>query len=275
MISAKTSICMIIGDPVEQSLSPQMHNAAYSALGIDNDFVYLGAQVTENQLQAAIAGIRALRIKGITVTVPHKIAVMQFLDTIDPTAKEIGAVNTIVNQENKLIGYNTDWIGIAEPLKKIIDIKGKSVVILGAGGAAHAAVFAVKQLGGQITILNRTIEHAQNLAAKFNCSYDEITNTESIITADVIINTTSVGLNSEDCPIDPTLIQGHQIVFDIVYDPYETLLLKEAKKKGATIIHGTDMLLHQGLAQFELFTGKKAPEEVMREVIMNNITVSV
>ncbi len=265
-ISSKTKICMIIGDPVEHSLSPHMHNSAYKALGIDNEFVFVAARVAPEHLGKAIEGIRAFGIRGVTVTIPHKTQIMKLLDGIDTVAEKIGAVNTIVNNNGKLTGYNTDWIGIATPLK---DHKGKTVAILGAGGAARAAVYAAKQLNMTICIFNRTIEHAKNLAEEFVCEYASIDDSEKIKSRDVIINTTSVGLESNKSPISENAIAAHQIVFDIVYKPYETKLLKIAKEKGATIIHGTEMLLDQGLAQFALYTGKKAPEDIMRKAILS------
>ena len=270
-ITSKTQICMIIGDPVAHSISPQMHNACYGALGIDNQFVFTAARVNSEHLEQTINGIRALGIHGITVTIPHKTAVINYLDMIDPIAEKIGAVNTILNKGDILVGYNTDWIGIVEPLKKIINLKEKHVAILGAGGAARAAVFGVKERGARVTIFNRTQQHAHTLAKEFNCNYAAISEIEQIKNCDVIINTTSVGLESNESPLSEDAIKKEHVVFDVIYKPFETTLLKQAKEKHATIIHGTEMLLHQGLAQFEIYTGKKAPEKIMRKAILDNL----
>ncbi|MDE2590954.1 MAG: shikimate dehydrogenase [Patescibacteria group bacterium] len=262
---------MIIGDPVEHSISPQMHNACYKALGIDKEFIFLAAHVSPQNLEHAIQGIRALGIHAVTITIPHKTAVIGLLDAIDPIAEKIGAVNTIVNKNGKLTGFNTDWIGIDKSLKKIINLKNKKAAILGAGGAARAAICTAKKVGAQVYIFNRTAENAKMLAEEFQTEYDSIDKIESILTCDVIINTTSVGLNSDETPIPSDAIRKEQIVFDIIYTPFETQLLKLAKGKGACVIHGTDMLLYQAIAQFNIYTGRSAPEEVMRKAIIENL----
>ncbi len=273
MTTAKTKINIIIGDPVEHSLSPQMHNSAYKQLGIDNKFVYLAAHVKPEDLQAAILGARAMQINGITVTIPHKTNVMYFLDEIEETAAKIGAVNTIVNRNGALIGINTDWIGVAEPLKQVTDLNKKNVAIIGAGGFSHAAVFAMVTNNALVTIYNRTIENARELAKKFNCKFAGLDKMEEIKKADIIINATSVGMQTNKSIIAKELLHKNQIIFDAVYVPFETQLIKNAKEVGATVIHGTELLLFQGVAQFELFTNKKAPIDGMRNAIMENIKI--
>ncbi len=267
-ITARTKICMIIGDPVEHSLSPQMHNAGYEALQIDDQFVYLASRVNVNDIADFIKGIRAMHIRGISCTIPHKIAVIPYLDKIDAVAKKIGAVNTIVNDEGKLIGYNTDWLGILVPLEKHITLQNKTVALIGAGGAARAAAFAVTKKGAKLAIYNRTIKKAKELAKEFNgeaYSLDEIQNVKS---ADIIINTTSIGLKQKNkTPIPKKYISNKQIIFDAVYDSEESRLIKEAKKQDAQTISGIEMLLHQGFAQFRLFTGYEAPIDIMRKAI--------
>lgn len=270
-ITAKTNICMIIGDPVEHSLSPQMHNAGYDALGIDSEFVYTAARVSSENLQKAIEGIRAMNIHGVTCTIPHKIAVMEYLDSIDEHAQKIGAVNTILNDHGKLRGYNTDYIGVIKPLENITEIKNKHVAILGAGGFSHAAIYAMLLKEAHVTVFNRTLEKAKELAERFGCQYASLNDIQKIENMDIIINGTSVGMETNQSPLDKNVIHKEHIVFDAVYAPYETQLLKDAQEKGTKTIHGTEILLHQGFAQFELFTGHKAPEEVMRKVVMENI----
>src|SRR5579859_7110004 len=152
MITARTNICIIIGDPVEHSLTPQMHNRAYKALGIDGEFVFIAAKVKSSDISLVITSLKSMQVRGITCTIPHKTAVMEYLDDIDDVAKKIGAVNTIVNNKGVLQGYNTDWLGIMKPLQGVTDLQQKRVAILGAGGAARAAVFACMFQGAQVTV---------------------------------------------------------------------------------------------------------------------------
>lgn len=271
-ISARTKICMIIGDPVAHSLSPAMHNAGYEALGIDNQFVFLGTKVAADDIGIAIQAMRKMGIHGLACTIPHKVSVMKFLDEIDETAVKIGAVNTVLNQNGKLIGFNTDWLGLVTPLEKIVDLKNKKAAVIGAGGASRGVVFGLLKRGVKVKVFNRTKEKAVNLAKEFVCLSGDLSRQEEIKVFDMIVNTTSVGMRplENETPISVENITDKQIVFDIVYAPFETKLLKEAKKKGAKIIHGVEMLLHQGTAQFEIFTGRKAPENIMRKILLIN-----
>lgn len=269
-ISAKTKICLIIGDPVAHSLSPAMHNAGYEALGIDNQFVFLGAKVKIEDVGILAEVMRKMGIHGLTCTIPHKVKIMKFLDEIDETAKKIGAVNTVLNKNGKLIGFNTDWLGAVIPLEKITKLSGKKVLVLGAGGAARAVIFGLLKRKAKVIIFNRTKQKAIDLAKEFGCQVTNLENESEIKIFDIIINTTSVGMKplDQETPIPTKFITSKHIIFDIVYVPHETKLLKDAKKRGAKIIHGSEMLLHQGTAQFEIYTGCKAPEEVMRRVII-------
>jgi shikimate dehydrogenase len=267
-ITAKTKICMVIGDPIEHSLSPQMHNAGYEALHIDNQFVYVACHVDVKHIENFITGVRAMRIRGISCTIPHKIAIMPYLDEIDETAKKIGAVNTIVNEDGKLIGYNTDWLGILTPLEKITKLKDKTIALIGAGGAARAIAYAVTKQNAKLTIYNRTFEKAKKLADEFESTALSLNQIENIKYANIIINATSVGLKNKNETIVPKqYITKNQIIFDAVYG-HETKILKDAKEKGAKTISGIDMLLYQGLAQFKLFTGLDAPVEAMKKVLL-------
>lgn len=250
-IDTKTKICCIIGNPVEHSLSPVIHNAAYKTLGLN--FCYQAFCVDD--VKNAISGIRALGIRGASVTVPHKINVMQYLDEIDETAKSIGAVNTIVNNNGKLKGYNTDYIGAMQALEEKTKLKDKNVVILGAGGAAHAIAFGLQQKQAQITILNR--------------NYDKT----KLLTADILINATPIGMspNINESLVPKKYLHKNLVVFDIVYSPKETKLLQDAKLMGCTIIYGYKMLLYQAVSQFQLFTGKKAPVNIMEKVLVKHL----
>lgn len=263
-ISSKTKICMVIGDPVDHSLSPLIHNAGYQALGIDDQFVYVASRVKIEHLSNFIKGIRTMQIRGISVTNPHKIATLSLLDEVDSTAQKIGAVNTIINEDGKLKGYNTDWLGITAPLEKKTSLKNKTVAVLGAGGAARAAIFGLLQKGSQVIIFNRTQENAESLAREFGCDFLSFNDLKKIKTMDIIFNTIPSDLNKE-------FISDNQIVFDAIYSPLETKLLKDAATKGATVIHGTEMLLQQAVAQFKLYTGLNAPENIMRDTLLKII----
>lgn len=272
-ISGRTKLCVIIGDPVEHSLSPAMHNAAYEALDIDGEFVFVASHVKIEDIKEVVRAVRVMNIRGLTCTIPHKLEVMQYLDEIDPIAEKIGAVNTVVNEKGVLKGYNTDWLGTVTPLEnKIGSLNGKSVALVGAGGAARAMAYGVLEKGATLSIFNRTKEKAQALADELGTdisvfSYDEMQN--EIPRHDIILNATSLGMGGQinETPVPKEYIQKDQVVFDAVYAPRETRLLKEAEEKGAITIRGIEMLLHQGTAQFELYTGRKAPVDVMRKVL--------
>jgi|SRR5665213_1642678 len=269
-INAKTKLCVVIGDPVEDSLSPQIHNAGYESLGIDDQFVYAACQISAPDLADFVAGARAMGIRGICCKMPHKLEIMRYLDEIDPVAEAVGAVNTVVNDNGHLKGYNTDWIGITEPLEAITSLQGKKVALLGAGGAARAAAYGVTKRGAELTIYNRTLEKAELLAAQVGGTARSIDDAESIKSMDIIINTTSVGvpLSHNETPLPKEFITEKHIVFDAVYASGYTRLLNEAQEQGAQIIPGTEMLLHQGMEQFRLFTGQNAPENAMRKAFM-------
>jgi shikimate dehydrogenase len=269
--NTKTQICGIIGNPVEHSMSPAIHNAAFEELQLN--YVYLAFGVTD--VAGAMRGMRALNIRGFSVTIPHKITVMHYLDEIDPVAARIGAVNTVVNENGSLKGYNTDWLGFVRSLEKHTILQNKKVVLLGAGGAARGIAFGLKQRGAQLTILNRAveIEMAQSLADDVDCAWGDLDQLDAIKQADIVVNATSVGMNPlEDATvIDPEHLQSNQIVYDIVYNPLETRFLKAARNKGCRIVPGYEMLLLQGVAQFELWTGKTAPVELMRQVLLKKL----
>lgn len=271
-------ICFSIGYPIKSSRSPLMHNAGYKKLGIDDEFLFLSAEVKPKDLQMAIDGVRALGIRGVSVTMPHKQEVMKYLDQIDKEAKKIGAVNTIVNNDGKLTGYNTDWIGALTALEKKTNLTGKKVAVIGAGGAARAIVYGLVKRGAKVKIFNRSLEKAKKLAQEFGCEYGDPGSLEEASKINIIINATSVGMNEDKSPIDKflnknkaSLLLRNQIVFDVVYSPKETRLIKDAKQKGAKIIYGYEMLLYQGVAQFELYTGMKAPVEVMRKTLERSL----
>lgn len=274
-ISAKTKICMVIGDPIEHSLSPQIHNAGYEKIGIDSDYVYIAAKVKIQDIADFIKGVKAMQIRGVSCTIPHKIEIIKYLDEVDKVAKKIGAVNTIVNDHGVLKGYNTDWLGAVLPIEKITSLKNKKVALIGAGGVARAIAYGLTQKGAKLTIYNRTLEKACELAKEFYGEAHSLNDIGSIKNMDIIFNATSVGLHPKENEtlIPKKLITNHHIVFDAIYIPYETRLLKEAKEQGATIIHGVEMFLQQAVAQFKLYTGYDAPEEIMRSVLLYHLNI--
>lgn len=271
-ISGKTKICMVIGDPIQHSLSPKMHNAAFEVLGIDKDFVFIASQVKSKDLSDFVKGVRAMGIRGVACTIPHKTEIIKFLDKVDKVAQKIGAVNTVVNNDGILTGYNTDWLGAILPLEKITTLDDKIVALIGAGGVARAVAYAVTTSGAKLTIYNRSFKEAKKLAEEFDGEACSLNNLENIKDADIIFNTTPVGMypHMNETPIQAELIRKNQIVVDAIYTPFETKLLSDAKKRGAQIILGVEMFVIQGAAQFELFTKFKAPVEVMRKVLEND-----
>ena len=282
VISGGTRCCGIIGDPIEHTMSPAMHNAAFRASGLD--YVYIPFWVQGSELGKAIEGMRALNIRGLNVTIPHKVAVMSFLDKLDGLARKIGAVNTIVNDNGFLTGYNTDATGFLQTLRESgIEPEGKRVVILGAGGAALAISFVLAEKGANLVILNRTMDKARQCAAMISkSSQTEVTPlpldgdslAAALEEADILVNTTSVGMSpdADETLVSARLIKPGLVVVDIVYSPIKTRLLREAEEAGARTISGLDMLLWQGALAFELWVGLKAPVELMRAEIIKGLT---
>ena len=265
---AETRLYGIVGDPVEHSLSPAMHNAAFRALGINA--VYLAFCVTS--AESAVRAIRDLNIQGVSVTIPHKESMIQFLDQADEFVSAIGAVNTIKNRDGRLCGTNTDWIGAVKALQEKAAIEGKRAVVLGAGGSARAVVYGLRRHGAEVHVANRTVEKAERLASEFGCTFSGLDRLHEI-TGDILVNTTSVGMagpsgaGKGQMPIAPETAGQFSVVMDIVYSPLKTRLLEEAEARGAEVIDGLRMLLHQALAQFEFWTGKSAPKQVMEEAL--------
>ena len=276
VISGKTRICGVIGDPIEHTMSPVMHNAAFRELGLD--YLYVAFRVRKEELGKAVAGMRALNIRGLNVTIPHKVAIIPFLDKLDPLAEKIGAVNTIVNGDGVLKGYNTDATGFLRALgDKGIEPEGKSVVILGAGGASRAISFILAQSGANLVILNRLeeLDWAEELARQISNVFkkkvkalklDENNLRVALDKADVLVNATSVGMspNIDETPALAKLLRPGLVVFDAVYNPIKTRLRREAEAAGAETIGGLDMLGWQGALAFEKWIGQKAPVDLMK-----------
>jgi shikimate dehydrogenase len=280
-ISGHTKVCGVIGDPICHTLSPAMHNAAFKEAKLD--YTYVGFRVTENELQDAMRGVRSLGIHGINVTMPHKSSVIKYLDGLDPTAQHIGATNTILNEKGKLKGFNTDGIGAMAALeRKGVNLKGKKLLLLGAGGAARAVAFQAAPEAQELTILNRTVGKARELARILDREFGKSINVGSLSldrvkneleNTDVIVNATSVGMHPrcEEIPISFEWLTKNLCIMDFVYDPLETRLIKAAKAKGAKVINGLEVLVAQGAASFEIWTGVKAPLEVMSAALAKRV----
>jgi len=282
-ISGKTKICGVIGDPIEHTMSPAIHNAAFNKLGLD--YVYLPFQVKKEELGRAIEGMRGLNIKGLSVTIPHKVAVITLLDELDHNAERIGAINTITNDNGVLKGYNTDAGGFRQALlEKGVTPEGKNIVILGAGGVSRTISFTLAEEGARLVILNRLLEldWAKELASRlsliFNREFPALELVEgnlakAIERADILVNATSVGMspNANETLVPARLLKPGLVVFDVVYNPIKTMLLKEAEAAGAEIISGVDMLVWQGALAFKMWTGVEAPLELMREELIKRL----
>lgn len=273
MITGKTKIIGIFGDPIEHTLSPLIHNEAFSYLGLD--YCYVAFNVKKDKLKEAVEAIRALNIKGVNVTVPHKETVIQYLDNISNEAKNIGAVNTILNAGGVLKGFNTDVKGFILSLKdEGISIKNKNFLILGAGGAAKAVVYGILKEGGKVYIYNRTLSKALEIKEKFKkFGFIEIVEMNKSITEgiDIIVNATSLGLKKDDpMPLNPELIKPTHVYCDIVYP--ETPLMRKVEAIGCKVIGGIGMLLWQAAFAFKIWTEVEAPIEIMKKTFNKLLT---
>jgi shikimate dehydrogenase len=258
MIDAQTELYGVIGNPVRHSLSPMIHNGFFKRLGWNA--IYLAFEV--KNLEEALRGIKGLEVRGVSVTIPFKTEVIPFLDKIEGLAKKIGAVNTIVNRGGKLIGYNTDCEGALGALEEKINLRGKKIVLLGAGGAARAIGFGLKGRDYQFIISNRSKKRGEGLSKELGCDYLPMSSLVRMevgeLEADVVINATSLGMVPRDgeTPIPKKLLKEGMMVMDIVYQPLQTRLLREAKEKGCLTVDGLEMFIRQGVAQIEIWTGR-------------------
>lgn len=275
MITSQTGALGLLGHPVGHSKSPEMMNAALKAM--DMPYIYLAYDVSPAELKQAVEGMKALKFRGWNVTIPHKVAITRYLDELDDSAKEIGAVNTVVYHQGKWVGHNTDGAGYLRSLTEemSIDLSEQRIVLLGAGGAARAVGYALATAGvKKITIANRTVEKAEQLAEHLSrwtrTAAVPITDCkEAVEGATLVVNTTSVGMypRTEEIPIPADWLHREQIVSDLVYRPRQTALLTAGKKKGAQIHTGLGMLVHQAAIALELWLGKPAPISLMKQVL--------
>ncbi len=269
-----TKTFAVIGDPIDHSLSPSIHNAAFKDLGLD--CTYIAYKIPRGELAEGIDALKKIKIDGFNVTIPHKVEMVRFLDRLDEDCSVIGATNTVTNDNGKLKGYNTDMDGFLDPIiKRSLTIKDSKVLLIGAGGAARAIIAGfAKEKAESITIANRTKQNANTIvqfAIKIgikatSLTLDEVGETTSKY--DYIVNATSVGLKNESSPISTKSINQDSVVYDIVYMPMNTDLIKQSKKNGATVIYGYEMLLGQAARSFKIWHGVDAPYEAMKRVLV-------
>jgi len=246
-----------------------MHNAAFRAL--NSNYTYVSFQ--PDNLEYAINGMRALGIRGLGVTMPFKVDVINYLDELDESARIIGAVNTIINNDNKLKGYNTDCLGAIKSLEQITNLNNLKIVVLGAGGVGRAIVYALKKYTDHITLYNRQQETGEALASRFGVTYGGAPSSfDRSIDYDVLINATSVGFKSSESIVTAQQMQENKIVLDAVFTPIETTFIKIAKSLGCTVVEGYKMLLHQACCQFELYTEQAAPFDIMEQALLDKIS---
>ena len=279
-ISGKTAVYGIIGDPIDHSLSPLIQNAAFSKMCLDA--IYVPFHVTKPDLKRAVQGLVATGVRGFNVTTPHKVNIIPYLKRLDPNATEIQSVNTVINRNGILEGYNTDGIGALRAVK-VERLQNASVLIFGAGGAARAIANTYAPRAKSLLIINRTFRKAKELERsirKFKRKTEATSLTdrkipEYVRNADIIVNASSMGMSNQTrLPVKADWFQSNQLVFDIVYEPVETELLRLARRAGAATVNGLEMLLNQGCCSFELWTGLKAPIAAMNRVLNRKLAVA-
>jgi shikimate dehydrogenase len=263
-IDQHTALYGVVGYPVAHSLSPTMHNTGFAATGLNA--IYLAFE--NRNIEGCIQAMRVLNIKGMSVTLPHKSSVIPLLDEVDGLAEKIGAVNTVVNDDGYLKGYNTDAMGALCALEEKIEISGKSCLMVGAGGAARAIGFILKEKGVNLKVTNRSAERGESLARSLDCPFMPLDALKEPM-ADLLIQTTSVGMSprKEECLVPEGILRKGMVVMDIIYNPLETALLSLAKARGCVTISGLRMFIHQGAEQFRLWTDLEAPISVMTRAV--------
>ena len=263
----------VIGDPINHSLSPNIHSAAFRELNLDSS--YIGYRIPKGELESGVEGLKKIKITGFNVTIPHKIEMMKYLDKMDESCSIIGAVNTVVNNDGVLKGYNTDMDGFLEPLKKRnISIQDKKILLIGAGGAARAIIAGMsKEKAERVDIANRTTKNAEKLSEfatriELSTNVKKIEEIKNLQNYDIIINSTSLGLKNELSPISFEQINQDSVIYDIVYSPMNTDFIKKAKDKKLEVIYGYEMLLGQATRAFEIWHGMKAPYNAMKKALL-------
>ncbi len=289
-INSHTQLYCLLGNPIMHSVSPQMQNTAFQSYNLNS--IYIAFTIEEDSLENVVCGCKALGIKGFNVTIPYKKTIIKFIDIIDASANRIGAVNTVLSSNDRLIGFNTDGIGFVKAVGEGT-LQDQQVAILGAGGAATAIVYEVASRASSITIFNRTLKKAETLVENVLNSLDVTHNIsiqalplnkksleDTLDKCRLLVNTTSIGMHpySNKSPVPQQLLHSKMIVFDVVYNPLKTRLLKDAEMIGAPTISGLDMLLHQGGEAFKIWTGLSPPIEDMKkaalQALLGNETIN-
>ena len=274
VISGTTRLLGIIGDPVHHSRSPEMQNRAVAEAGLD--YVYVPLPVSPQRLSQGVAGLRALGIHGFNVTIPHKVAVLPLLDRLSPEAEAIGAVNTVHNENGCLVGYNTDGVGLVASLREELgfDPQGANLVVIGAGGAARAAIYALCAAGAQrLLVVNRSAERARELVRRYGKLFPRVrlefreTLPSMLEDTDLLLNTTSVGMDGVSLSADPAALGENAVVYDMIYAPPESPLLAAARWRGLRCANGLGMLAAQGERAFTLWTGVTPLRGLMKSVL--------
>ena len=262
---------VLLGNPVAQSLSPVMHNAALGEMGVNGSY----SAFCVSDLESALCGIKGMNISGASVTIPYKVSVMEYLDEIHEDAQKIGAVNTIVNNNGRLTGYNTDCQGLMLTIRQMMPVKDQTFLIIGAGGTARAAVYGIIKEGGLPVIVNRTMAKGKLLADEFNCPFYSLADLGKLKSY-CLINTTPVGMypHTDQTPVEASLLAGYKYVIDVIYNPMKTRLLQDAEGQGCRIVSGVDMFVHQGAEQLKLWTGIEPPRALMKKVVTERLEKS-
>ncbi len=278
-VSGRTKVLAVFGCPVEHSLSPAMHNAAIRALGLD--YVYVPFRVEPDELPQAVAGLRSMRFAGVNLTIPLKERAVDLVDELSDEAARIGAVNTLWFREGRLVGDSTDGPGFLRSLESAVEGIPESALILGAGGSARAVCHALAGRGVTLAIANRTMARAESLAGELPgdgvrvVPWTDDDLRSACAEVGLVVNCTSVGMtpNIGGSPLPPGCLKTGQLIYDLIYSPPETRLLKEARECGAVAMNGVLMLVHQGACSFELWTGVRPPMDVMERAVTERITV--
>ena len=268
VVTGETSVYCVLGNPVAHSMSPPMHNAAFRQCGLNA--IYVPFQV--NNLADAVSGMSALGVKGASVTIPFKEDIMELVDEVDHTAKKIGAVNTLLFNSEGILGTNTDWTGALRCLETLLPIEERTFAVLGAGGAARAVLFGITNKGGKAIVVNRSEEKGRALAEEFNTSFVALSEVHRL-DGDCLVNTTPIGMhpNENEMPVSKDVLGRFKAVADVIYNPLKTMLLTKAEETGCRIATGFEMFVYQGVEQFEMWTGLKAPVQEMKDVVYHRL----
>jgi shikimate dehydrogenase len=291
MITSNTKLNLLFGSNIEKSITPELHNSLYNLLGMSDEYSFLASEIKSDELQYAVQSIKILGINGVSVTQPYKVDIMRYLDDVDDTATYIGAVNTVVNKNGILKGFNTEWLGALMPLADLMKVEikkisripkfleDKKIGVIGAGGAARAVAYAALVAGGDLLIFNRTVSRAESMANEFKILFPSAKihffdnkHAEKLLFCDIIINSTPVSLYTNGgSPVSKKFLRPDQTVFEAIYPtPFHTKIIKEAEDVGCNTIFGEDMFLYQTIHQFELLTGIKPDEIAVRSVLQKN-----